>query len=256
MIRRTQIVLISICLVLFFFTGMVLMLQNAAWPSVSDFGMRIMESIPSSVLFWVFLLAIVVILLIGALELRHLSQTALITREGEEGRVTIVESAITRYIKQVAADIESVQSVRTRITNTPQGLVVDLYAHVLVTDTLPRIEQTIRTRVREALEQTLGVGGVAAINVVIEGFQKVGPAPAPPETSREIKLTSEPRPPEAGGESAGTRWGRLFRRQEPSETGTEETKPEESKPEEAKPAESEPEAFKPFGAPPDEPRNG
>jgi uncharacterized alkaline shock family protein YloU len=229
MVRRIQIILVVICLVLLFLLSLVFVLQMIPWSPVSDFGIRVAETISANVRFLIFLAASVLVLAIGVLQLRELRETILITKDGEEGRVTIVESAITRYIKQVASDIDSVQNVRPRITSTPRGLVIDLFAKVVVTDTLPRIEQTIRACVREALEQTLGVGGVAAINVVIEGFQKVGPRTGS-AVAAEAKPVAEPTEAAVGGESASISWGRLPHRSEAKE----ESKPEGEKSDQVK----------------------
>jgi uncharacterized alkaline shock family protein YloU len=233
MVRRIQVVLVSICLVLFFLVSLILLLQMVPWAPVRDFGVQVADY-TASAHFLIFLAAIVVVLAIGVLEVRLLRETVLITKEGEEGKVTIVESAITRYIRQVAAEIESVQSVRTKISSTPEGLVVELFAKVLVTDTLPRIEQAIRSRVREALEQTLGVGGVAAINVVVEGFEKVAPRTVmSPAGTSEVRLTGEAGAPPSG-ESTSARWGRLFHRAETKEPGADEVKPDEAKTDDGK----------------------
>ena len=215
MIRRIQIVLISICLILFFFISLVVLLEMIPWAPISGFGLRVAETFSADVRFLMFLAAVVMILAVAALQLRLLREHVLITKEGDEGRVTIVESAITRYVKQVIAEIESVQKVWVKIAGTPQGLVVDLFARVLVTDTLPRIEQTIRSRVREALEQTLGVGGVAAINVIVEGFQKVAPRAGAAGAAVEVKLTGEG-VAAASGETTALRWGRVLPRREES----------------------------------------
>jgi hypothetical protein len=120
-------------------------------------------------------------------------------------------------VRQVAANIDSVQNVKARLKNAPAGLVVDLHTRVLVTDSLPRIEERIRLQVRQALEETLGVGSVAAINVIIEGFEKA-PLPEPPA----VAAPSVAAP--AGDESfdlAGAmeereqRWATLFPRSRP-----------------------------------------
>jgi len=222
MLRRIQVVLVYVCLFLFFFVSLIPLLQMIPWGPVSRFGELIAERISPEVQFFVLLAAIVMIVAIGVLEVRRLRQVVLTIKEGEEGTVTIVESAITRYIRQVAAEIESVRGVRSEITSTAQGLVVRLFVEVSVTDTLPRIEQTIRSRVREALEQTLGVGGVAAINVVIEGFQKVAPRGAEPGSGGEVKLTGETSA-SPGGAATALRWGRSPQRAEAEEAKSPDT---------------------------------
>jgi len=204
MVRHVKSVLMVICLILFFFVALLLLFQMSTWVALSDFGYQVVEEIPSVVRGFVLICAIVMIVIIGLLTVRQLREEVHITKESEEGSVTIVESAITRYIKQVVMDIDSVQSVRTEIANTRQGLVVDLYTKVLVTDTLPQIEQTIRSRLREALEQTLGVGGVAAINVIVEGFQKT-------ESRAEREAGSQDETT-AGRDNSLTRLHRVLRR--------------------------------------------
>jgi len=227
MLRRIQIVLISISLILSFFLSL-LLLTMVPWSPASAFAMRMTDIIPRDVQFLIPLVVMVMILVTAALEVRHLREPVLIIKEGEDGTVKIVESAITRYIRQVAAEIDSVQSVRTKIATTPQGLVIRIFAEVLVTDTLPRIEQTIRSRVREALEQTLGVGGVAAIHVIIEGFQTAAPHAESPRTTGEVKLTGESSAT-AGTGASSTRWGRLLHRTEAKETDSDVVKPGEAK---------------------------
>jgi uncharacterized alkaline shock family protein YloU len=213
MVQRIRCILTTICLVVLFFMALLLLFQMSPWVPLSNFGSQILGSIPTSVQVLILLAAIAMVVVIGVLWARSLREEVLITKTGEEGSVTIVESAIVRYIKQVALEMESVQSVRAHIANTAQGLVVEMFVNVLVTETLPRIEQTIRARVREALEQTLGVGGVAAINVVVENFEKVAAKAEPPAEVSTVKLTGE----SAAGQGAETEpksWARLFRRSE------------------------------------------
>ena len=213
MIRRIQCILTTICQVVLFLLALLLLFQMSPWMPLSDFGSRILGTIPTGVQVLILLAAIAMVVVTGILWAQSLREEVLITKSGEEGSVTIVESAIVRYIKQVATDMESVQSVRTRIANTAQGLVVEMFVNVVVTDTLPRIEQAIRARVREALERTLGVGGVAAINVVVENFQKVSPrAGAPAEVGiARPAVESGAEPP---AETEPKSWARLFRRPE------------------------------------------
>ncbi len=191
MIRQLQIVLITVCLILFFLLALALVFERSGWLPLANFGAQAIESIPPPVQMLILLAVLAMILLIAVLTIHQLRGDVLITREGEEGKVTIVESAIRRYIRQVAMDMGAVRKVRTRITNTPQGLAVDLFANVIVTDTLVRIEQTIRSRVREALEQTLGVGGVASINVIVENFEKVRDHTEPPEAGVTLPAVRE-----------------------------------------------------------------
>jgi len=186
MVRRIQAVLIAVCLVFLFLLASVLLVQMARWAPLANFGRQIITSLAPSVQVLILLLAIAAVIVVAVLWVRELREEVFFTKEGEDGSITIVESAITRYIKQVAPDVDAVQ-----ITNTAQGLVVDLFVKVQVSDTLPRMEQTIRTRVREALEETLGLGGVAAINVVIKGFQKVGPPAEPAKAKIELKRGGE-----------------------------------------------------------------
>ncbi|MCX8035988.1 MAG: alkaline shock response membrane anchor protein AmaP [Candidatus Sumerlaeia bacterium] len=223
MIRRLQIILITLCLILFFLLALALVFERSGWQPLETFGAQAIESIPPTLQMLILLAVLAAILLIGALTLHQLRGDVLITREGEEGTVTIVESAIRRYIRQVAMDMGAVRKVRTRITNTPQGLAVDLFANVIVTDTLVKIEQTIRSRVREALEQTLGVGGVASINVIVENFEKVREREEPSEEGVTLPPAREP----AGQERAAepTQYVHLVHRPEvtdvPSESAVE-----------------------------------
>jgi len=211
MIRKIQIVLVTLCLFLFFFLAVVLLCRMAPWFPLSNFGNQVIESIPTGVQVVLLFAAAVMILVVALLEVRKLREEVHITKQSEDGSVTIVESAITRYIRQVAMEIDAVQSVRSEIASTREGLVVDLYARVLVTDTLPQIEQRIRSKVKEAIEETLGVGGVAAINVVIENFQKAPPAKPEREAAPEAPAAApEAETPAEEKEDAESRWVRLI----------------------------------------------
>ena len=203
MIRRIQTILVAICLVLFFFQALFLLFSRAPWEPLQVFFAQAFTvpapSVPISVQVLILIIGLVLVLVIGYFQVLQLREEVFFTRQTEEGAVTISDSAIRRYVRQVAADVESVQNVQARVTNTDKGLVVDLLAKVVVTDTLPRIEQIIRARVREALEQTLGVGSVAAINVIIEKFEMAVSRPLPSTTS--VKLSGEGGS-RAGGESS------------------------------------------------------
>jgi uncharacterized alkaline shock family protein YloU len=228
MIRRIRTVLVAFCLILFFFVALIVVCQPSICPFefVSKHGVRVAESISPTVQGIVLIVSLGMLLVIGALAAQSLREQVYITKETEEGSVTILEPAISRYIRQIAMDIESVQSVRAQLTNTREGIVVDLFARVLVSDSLPKIEQLVRTRVRAGLEETLGVGSVSAINVVIEGFQKAeSPAPAPVEATAV-------EPVETPAEETGERWSRIFPRPSSKANDVEDRpEPEASEPE-------------------------
>ncbi|MBM3335166.1 alkaline shock response membrane anchor protein AmaP [Candidatus Sumerlaeota bacterium] len=193
MIRRIQTILITICLVLFFVESLLLLFAVSSWEPLQAFFAQAFTvpapSVPASVQVLILIVGLVLVLVIGYFQVLQLREEVFFTRQTDEGAVTISDSAIRRYVRQVAADVESVQNVQARVSNTEKGLVVDLLAKVVVTDTLPRIEQIIRARVREALEQTLGVGSVAAINVIIEKFEMAASRPLPSTTS--VTLSGE-----------------------------------------------------------------
>jgi uncharacterized alkaline shock family protein YloU len=228
MLRRIRTVLVTLCLILFFFVALIAVTQPSICPFefISKHGVRVAESISPTVQGVVLIVALGMLLVIGALAVQSLREQVYITKETEEGSVTILEPAISRYIRQIAMDIDSVQSVRAQLTNTREGIVVDLFARVLVINSLPKIEQLIRTRVRAGLEETLGVGSVAAINVVIEGFQKAestGPAAAEATTVE---------PVETPAEETGERWSRIFPRPSPKVNDVEDkSEPETPEPE-------------------------
>lgn len=203
MVRHIQTILTAICLVLFFFVALLLLIERP-WISLP----LVNYDVPLIVQMVVLLAAVAMILIVGALAMRQLRKEAYITKESDDGSVTIVESAITDYLEQVVADVDAVQSAWTKIGSTPKGLVVEVFTKVSLTETLPRIKQTIQERVREALEQTLGVGGVAAINVKFKGFGKAKPRV---ETAGEVGAVEPP-----DQEAAPERWSQLFPR---SKTG-------------------------------------
>ena len=235
MVCRIRTVLVAFCLTVLLLVVLLLLLEMAPWEPLRTFAEKVTgrawvaedgavflgdeESaivVSGRVQAIILVLSLAAVLAVVAMSLYGLRDRIHITKEGEDGSVTIVESAITRYIKQVALDIKSVQKVRSVITSTNEGLVVNLRTRVLVTETLPRIERAIRERVRRALEETLGVGGVAAINVVIEDFEKA-PGPAEPASASETVAVS---PPALPGEEAGMHWTPLFRRRESIEEPT------------------------------------
>lgn len=252
MVGRIRTVLVVACLTVFFFVALLLLLQMAPWEPLREFaekaigrrwvaseeGMIAVSSGESQIAIGavvqagVLIASLVIIVAVGVVSLQGLRDRIHITKEGEDGSVTIVESAITRYIKQVALDIDSVQTVRSVIKSTNEGLVVDLRTRVLVTETLPRIERAIRERVRVALEETLGVGGVAAINVIIEDFEKAASPPAQAAGAEaRVELVGQPAP---AAEETGVQWTPLFRRtteEEPSEPETTEEETVEEEPE-------------------------
>lgn len=213
MVKNIRVVLAAICLFVFFIVALVILLQMAPWAVVSEFGRQLVQSIPPAAQATVLIVSVILMLIVGCLAVRELREQVHITKESDEGSVTVVESAITRFIRQVALDIESVEKVRTELSSTPDGLVVDLFTKVLVTETLPEIEGTIRSRVRKALEETLGVGGVAAINVVVEDFRKAESLPG--GTSLKVTPTPAAKPAEKDEGSGGTGsggFGRFFAR--------------------------------------------
>jgi len=209
MVRRIQAVLIAACLIFLFLLSLVLLFQMARWAPLANFGQQAIAGIAPGFQVLILLLAIAVVIVIAVLWVRQLREEVFFTKEGEEGSITIVESAITRYIKQVAPDVDAV-----RITNTAQGLVVDLFARVRVSSgTLPQIERNVRERVRHALEETLGLGGVASINVVIKGFEVAGPR-AGIEGAAGAGRPAEGAAAATSGEAAPEPWVRLSPRSE------------------------------------------
>jgi len=194
MTRVVQNILTAVALGLFALLALLLVFQMAEWAPLRNFGGAILAGIPPGLQMTILIVGILLVLAVLVLAILQMRREKYITKTSENGTVTISESAITRYIRQVAKEVESVRSVRTRILNGRAGMIVDIYANVLVSDTLPRIEQTIRSRVREALERTLGVGGVESINVVIEGFQKIG-APTGASTQHKVSAPKAETPP-------------------------------------------------------------
>jgi uncharacterized alkaline shock family protein YloU len=204
MTRIIQHVLIAICLGLFFVIALLLMFQLSAWQPVHDFGASVIGKMSPMLQGTILVFAMLLMVAILVLAFERMRQEVHITRETENGTVTIVESAIARFVQQAVAEVEAVKrrTVRARITNTRAGLVVDVRTRVVATEPLPRIEQTIRSRVRQSLDRVLGTGAVAVINVVIDGFEETGaraaeaaPAGAPAETGGEAPSPApEPAP--------------------------------------------------------------
>jgi uncharacterized alkaline shock family protein YloU len=238
MSRRIQGLLTAICLLLLFCIAVLtlavrLPADGRLTGAIVNAGIYLLDHINDTIVLVALVLPLLLVPLILLLAILRMRDEVFITRQTEQGSVTIIESAIRRYVRQVASNIDSVQSVKARLTNAAEGLVVDLHTHVLVTDSLPRIEERIRLQVRQALEETLGVGGVAAINVIIEGFEK---APMPGQSKAAAPAVAEPVGDDsfdlAGAmEEREERWAKLFPRSRPESETENETESESQPPE-------------------------
>lgn len=175
--RILQKILNAFCLVVLFLTATVILFQRSPWFWLENMGNQIVEWLPVLAQNALLVAALLSVLALAGIAWRRFRGEVLITRETDDGSVTIVESAIKRYMKQAAADLDSVLSVRTEIHNARDGMVIDVYAKVRVTESLTQIERAIRSRMRQALEETLGLGSVATINVIVEEFELVGSKP-------------------------------------------------------------------------------
>ncbi|MBX7244579.1 MAG: alkaline shock response membrane anchor protein AmaP [Candidatus Sumerlaeaceae bacterium] len=162
-------------------------------------------------LFWMWTGAFTGILVLIGINLSLTRRHTSIDIETEEGRVSIMDTAIKRYVVRALGEVPGVTTRRVTLRQGRGGLRVDLLCQVKSHDRLPDIKNRMTERVRAALTEDLGITSIAAIDVVIQEFEvraKSEPVSASPSgavvaDSKDLDLPTEPTAPGDGSTAYG-----------------------------------------------------